>query len=365
MKKRDDDRIKILQVIGDTRVGGVASCLLNYMRFCDLSRYRFDFVTYAPFAFDEKVHMIDEESRIYYIPPIGKKPLRAMMRLGKIYDKDDYAAVHSHMTILSAVVLPPALSAGIGTRICHAHSTFNRSSDRFLIKKLMRPFADSAATNLMACSSAAAQCTFGKYANTAEILPNAIDTDKFSCTKEQHEEAKRLCGLTKTTALFTGRFCRQKNLSLLINAFAKANRDDMQLVLIGDGEMRDKLISLCDSLNLNSKVRFVAPCDTKIWYKAADIFCLPSLYEGISLSAMEAQAAGLPCLLSEAIPAETDVTGNCKFINADMDAWAKALGGNFNRLWNAQEKVAEAGYDIKREAHRLTDFYDRIIGGAH
>ncbi|MCD8372314.1 MAG: glycosyltransferase [Clostridia bacterium] len=357
-----DGRIKILQITGNTNLGGVASCLLNYMEHCDLSRYRFDFAAYSPSPFDDKVKATDAQSQIFYIPRLDKDPLKAAEELKKFCLEGGYAAVHSHMTILSAIALEPAAKCGVPVRICHAHSSFNKNSDRYLIKKFMRPFAGRYATHLAACSRSAAESVFKKQADKAFILPNAIDTARFSCSESEHAEAKKACSLTKTTALFTGRFAKQKNLGLLIRAFAEAKREDMQLVLLGDGPEKKNLEKLCGELNLQGKVIFAPPCKPDIWYKAADVFCLPSLYEGMSVSALEAQASGLKCLFSDAVARETDVTGGCEFLANDINAWSERLRGSFERDYFAKDKVISAGYDISREARRLTDYYDDIIG---
>ncbi|MCD8308736.1 MAG: glycosyltransferase [Clostridia bacterium] len=358
-----DDRIKILQVVGNTQLGGVASCLLNYMRRCDLENYRFDFVTYAPTAFDGQVKQCDGQAKIYHIPNLTKSVLRGMGDIENICCAVKYDIVHSHMGILSAVVLPEAAAAGVPVRICHAHSTFNRHSDRYLIKKLMRPFAASYATHLMACGRAAAESTFKRRAGEAMLLNNAIEAHKFYCTESEHAAAKNQCGTDKTIILFTGRFAYQKNLSFLLKAFAAAGRKDALLVLLGGGPLQAELEELCAKLGITGSVKFVPPGEPYVWYKAADVFVLPSLYEGLSVSAIEAQAAGLSCIFADSVTKETDITGNCTFLRTDINLWAEALRGNFTRSYDVKEKIVAAGYDIESEAHRLTDYYGQLIGG--
>ena len=112
-------------------------------------------------------------------------------------------------------------------------------------------------------------------------------------------------------------------------------------------------------------MRFVPPCDPAPYYKAADVFALPSRYEGLGMVAVEAQAAGLPCLLSDVVPAEAGTSGACRFLPAqthsDAEAWAEALAKDSPRTQNAREAIENAGYDIAKEAHRLTDLYDLLL----
>ncbi len=361
-----DERLKVIQIVGNAGIGGVAAFLLNYFRHTDISKYRFDFVTYGKCGFDEKVHEIDPTSKIFYIPSFSRHPLRAMRALKKIYRSEDYAAVHSHMTTLSAFALPPAAGARIPVRICHSHSAFDKNSDHYLFKKLLRPFAAKKATALAACSRHAAENLFGKRADEAVILPNAIPAEKFYCSQAEHELRKAEFGFTGRTALFVGRFVYQKNLFFLLEAFALARKKrEMTLVLVGGGADEEGLRKRAKELGAEESVRFVPPCDPAPYYKAADVFALPSRYEGLGMVAVEAQAAGLPCLLSDVVPAEAGTSGACRFLPAqthsDAEAWAEALAKDSPRTQNAREAIENAGYDIAKEAHRLTDLYDLLL----
>lgn len=360
-----DGRINVLHIVGNARLGGVASCLMNYFRRTDTRKFRFDFVTYAPSEFDGAVHEVDASAKVYHISPFQKNFLKGIFGMEKICKNNDYKVVHSHLTTLSAFCLSAAAHAKVPVRICHAHSTFNRHSDHYLAKKLLRPFAADNATHIMACSKHAAENIFGKNAGKAIILPDAIELDKFRSDENMYAAARKKLGLRGKAVLFVGRFVFQKNIPLLVHAFAKAaQKEDVTLVLIGDGEERHSIISLINELNINDKVRLIAPSDPSEWYKAADVFCLPSRYEGLGMAAIEAQAAGLKCLLSQNVPKETDVTGSCLFLPDDEDAWAQAMLEPAPHDYACRKKLAAAHYDIEREAHRLTDFYIEALAEA-
>lgn len=358
-----DTRTKIIHIVGNARLGGVASFLYNYLRFADTARYRFDFVTYGESAFDGAVRGIDASSRLFAVPSLQRDPLGGMRALGKIFLSDNYRIVHSHLTTLSALALPPAAKAGIPVRICHAHSTFDRRSDHYLVKKLLRPFAARKATALAACGRLAAENLYRGRADEAVILPNAVDADRFACTPQEHERAKEALGLAGRTALFVGRFAYQKNLPFLLNAFAETD-GEMTLALVGGGEEEGALRRQAEALGVGKRVRFVPPTDPAPWYKAADVFVLPSRYEGMPLTAVEAQAAGLACLLSDAVTREADA-GGCAFLPArtreDAAAWARAMETAAPRREDARERIERAGYDIRKEAHRLTDLYGALL----
>ena len=270
------------------------------------------------------------------------------------------------MTTLSAFALPPAARAHVPVRICHSHSAFDKNSDHYAIKKLLRPFAAKKATALMACSAHAAENLFGARAKEAYVLPNAIPAAKFYSTAEERAEAKAALRLTGKTALFVGRFVYQKNLFFLLKAFAAAQKTaDMTLVLVGGGADEQALREQAASLGIEKRVRFVPPCDPAPYYKAADVFLLPSRYEGLGIVAIEAQAAGLPCILSDAVPKEADISGACTFLPAEMqedaELWAKEMAKDMPKTEDARDKIERAGYDIEKQAHLLTDIYDTLL----
>ena len=361
------DKIRVLHVVGNARIGGVASFILNYYRRVDIERFRFDFVTYAPSSFDDEVAKIDSHAKVYYISPFQRNFIKGISQLEKICMKGGYDIVHSHLTTLSAFSLSAAESAGVPVRICHAHSAFNKNSEHYLIKSFLRPFAADSATHLMACSMHAAENIFGNRANEATILPNAIDLDRFSSSPDGYVDARRQLGVTGRIVLFVGRFEYQKNIKLLLQAFKKAAADDgeLNLLLIGDGTEKKELEEFIARENLEGRVRIIPPCDPAPYYRAADLFCLPSRYEGLGMVAIEAQASGLYCLLSTAVPKEADVTGRCTFLPDDIAVWAEEMKKPRDHFYDCREQIATAHYDIEREAVRLTDFYEEALQDRH
>lgn len=421
----ENGRLKAAQIIGNSSLGGVTESILNYYRHMDKSRWRFDFFTYESFpktekntafyagnklcrseysahekaasaenqtpenhektdgnrlpSLKERLNKIDPESRIFTIPRLDTRFYRAMPALKRLFGEGNYAVAHSHMTVLSAFALPPAKKAGIPVRICHAHSTFDKNSDHFPIKAALRPFAAKDANLLIACGKLAAQSLFRDRADEAILLPNAIDLEKFKPLPAAHRAALRekfnLCGYT---FLFVGRFAPQKNLSFLLHAFARlcamirsserisANQLPQNkmptLILVGDGVMRVKLEKLAETLRIENQVRFVPPCDPLPWYQAADVFVLPSLYEGLPVVAAEAQAANLPCLFSDRIDRGADICRFAEFLPLDAELWAKRMLLPRERRSGGIRKLREAGYDIRLQAQKLQQIYDFALG---
>lgn len=352
-------RIQVAHIIGNAALGGVAACVLNYLAHIDRDRFRFDFITYGPSPFDEKVRAIDPDARVFTIPALDKTFYKAVPALTKILAEGGYTVAHSHMTTLSAFALRAAAKAGVPVRICHAHSTFDRQSDHFLIKAFLRPFAAKCATHRMACGRDAAENLFRKRADETYLLPNAIDLTRFA---PGGEEAKRALGLEGRVLLFVGRFAYQKNLFFLLEAFAESiSESPSTLVMVGDGPLKEALARRAEDLNIGKRVCWIPPCDPAPYYAAADAFCLPSLYEGFPVVGVEAQAAGLKCLFSEKVTREADLLGNAEYLPHDARAWARAMTAPCGKTENATEILRKKGFDIAEAAPLLTDFYERAL----
>lgn len=357
-----EEKIKVLHIVGDAHLGGIVACMLNYYKWIDKSKFHFDFVTYGPSPFDDLVKKINPETKVFSITPFQKNPVKGMADLAKICKGGDYTIMHSHMTTLSAFALSVAAKAKIPVRICHAHSVFNRNSDHYLIKRTLRPFAVKNATHLMACSRHAAENLFRERADRSMILLNAIDIDHFLSSEQDYLRTRKKFHLSGKVVIFVGRFVYQKNISFLLRAFAQAAKNEkMTLILLGEGKGKPALQKEIAALGIGDLVRFVSPRDPAEWYKASDLFCLPSRYEGLGISAVEAQAAGLTCLLSDTIPAEADLTGHCVFLPLETAAWADALNQPVEHRYDNKDTIARKHYDIRREASSLTDFYKKAV----
>lgn len=382
LRRTESGRVKIAQVLGDASLGGVRSCILNYMRFAPKERFCFDFFVYEgsggfaeksagriPGGFAEEVRAIDPEAKVFSFPRIDRHPLAAMRALRRAFRDGGYAAVHAHMTTLSALVLPAAKAAGVPVRICHAHSSFDRQSDHCFAKAALRPFAAIFATHRMACGKLAAESLYRKKADEAFILPNAVDLSRFACAAPailpQDFAPAAALPRAERMLLFAGRFVPQKNLFFLLDAFAAAlPLRPMALALLGDGPQKEALRAHAKMRGIEKSVLFLPPQDPAPWYAAADALVLPSLYEGMPVVAAEAQAAGIACLFSDKVTREADICGGAKFLPLDTEIWAQAMAGGLPPKADNAAKLAAAHYDIRTEAARLTDFYAAALAEA-
>lgn len=368
------DPIRVAHVMGKMLGGGVEAVVMNYYRHIDRSRVQFDFLVDEDSALVPKDEIEALGGRVFVVPPYQQLP-RYMRELEALFRREGWRIVHSHVNALSVFPLRAAKRAGVPVRIAHSHSTSGRGEHaKNAMKAALRTQANRYPTHRLACSEYAGEWLFGKEVGF-DVLYNAVDLDRYLFNAEARAQARADLGLVGDPFVVghVGRFMEQKNHRFLLEAFARLVdlRPDSVLLLAGDGEQRPLAERWVRERGLSAKVRFLGQrADANRLYQAFDAFALPSLYEGLCLVGVEAQAAGMPCLLSDRITREVDVTGACEFLPIEgesaAEAWARALA----RVAEARDAAAGreapdrtlfADYDIKSAAPRLADYYERAL----
>ena len=202
----------------------------------------------------------------------------------------------------------------------------------------------------------------------AVIIPNAIDTDKFNPNEKTKQEVRDEFGIDKTAFVVghVGRMCTEKNQLFLLDIFKKVldSRKDAVLLFVGDGELRNPILSYAKKLEIEKNVIFtLTRTDIPRLLTAIDVFVLPSLTEGFPVSLIEAQACDIPCVVSkEAVVKEINITNSVKFVSLDSDTgiWAETILETLNlSLTKGKDVLKEKGYDCKTEAKKLQNFFKR------
>lgn len=350
MNGLNNGRIEIAQVVGKP-TGGVFSCVLNFYRHIDREKFKFVFFTYEPSIYDEEIIALGGE--VIYFPPVTHI-LSSMSALFGYFKKRRFDIVHVHLTTLSLFPLFVAKATDNDIRICHAHTTTNWRETKFLPKKFLRPFAGIFATHLAGCSDYANTDLYGRKAKGAKVIHNAVDLDRFTHTEVSSDY---IVGTV-------GRLVPQKNHSFLIEVFksVRERNDKIKLYLIGEGKLENKLRKKIIKNNLEETVKiFKSRADVEKFYDEISLFVLPSLYEGLPIVAVEAQAKGLSCFLSDKITRETAVGGNVKFLPLKKDAWATEIVDFFETERNFTSKGISSDYDIRKEVKVLENYYCEVL----
>lgn len=358
-----DQPIRILQIVSYMQRRGLETLLMNCMRRMDRSVVQFDFIVHRQFRadYDDEIEALG--GRIYRLPrlnpfdPRYKKALRDFFR-----DHPEYRIVHCHLDCMSALPLAAAKEAGVPVRIAHAHSSSQDRDLKYLLKRHYMKKIPAAATHFFACSDEAGRWMFP--GQSVRLIRNGIDTAAFAFDPETRTAMRRELELGDALTLgHVGRLIGVKNHAFLLEVFAAlhALRPDAQLLLVGNGPLEEELKQQTRQLGLQDHVRFLGVrADVPRLLQAMDLFILPSLSEGLGIAALEAQSAGLPCLVSDRVPAACAATEHIRFLSLDLspDRWAEALLqlAEGDRR-SGSKAVTEAGYDITTTANELRQFY--------
>lgn len=366
--KKSEDCVRIAQIVGKWNGGGVEAVVMNYYRYIDRNKIQFDFIcdsdsTNIPYGEIESMG-----GRIFTIAPY-QHPFKYHFELKKVLKKENYKIVHSHISTMSVFSLFAAFCARVPFRIVHAHSTSNKlEKKRNLMKQILRPLSKLFANRYVCCSELAGKWLFGKKTydkGKVFLLNNAIEVDKFLYNEKMRIKKRKELKIDNDTLVIgnIGRFVEQKNHKFLIDIFKEVHgiRKNSVLLLIGQGPLLNDIKRKVDEYKLGDYVIFLGQRnDAHELYQAMDVFVLPSLYEGLPVVGVEAQAAGLMCVLSDSMTQETKVLNSTVFMSLlnDSKEWANQvlrLLGN-NRIDTSKE-MTKRGFNIKKEARKLENMY--------
>lgn len=361
--------VRVAQVIGKLSAGGVEAVIYNYYQHMDHEKVQFDFYIDEDSSFAPRQELMDMGARYFVVPPY-QRPFQYMAALTRLFRENQYPIVHSNMNTLSVFSLFAAWRAGVPVRICHNHSTAGRGeAKKNSLKYLLRPFAKIFATDYFACSRHAGEWLFGKApvrSGRVVVVNNAINIARFQFDAElRNVVRKELCLEGKLVVGHVGRFCVQKNHDFLVDVFARLHgrRRDAVLLLIGHGERMEEIKRKVHELGLEKAVRFLGvQSNVHRLYQAMDVFALPSIYEGLPVVGLEAQTAGLPCVLSDCVPPEGKLGPSTVLLplSAGAAAWADQIEscGSAGRQ-NCLQQMKTGGFDIRSESQKLQSFYQR------
>ncbi|APM41312.1 hypothetical protein BS101_16930 [Clostridium kluyveri] len=351
--------------------GGIETFIMNVYRNIDRSKVQFDFLmhTKRECAYNSEIFKLG--GRIYYVPPRNQGILKNRKELNEFFEKhSEYKIVHQHVSSLSYITpLKIAKKYNIPIRIIHSHNT--KQGGNFLHKYIHywnRLFIKYYATNYFACSDLAAKWLYGrKQYNLGNFttINNGIEVEKFTYNNNIRDKVRAELGVSNKIVIGNiGRFSYQKNHEFLIDIFNNIYQksDNFTLLLVGDGELRSHIQNKVKDLKLQDNVIFTGiRSDIPYILQAMDIFVMPSHYEGLPVTLVEAQAAGLPCVVSSNITRQIKITSDIIYINLSdsVEYWSKCvmkLVSNHVRK-NTKQQIIDAGFSIKIIAKYLENKY--------
>lgn len=359
--------IRILQVFGGLNRGGSETAIMNVYRNIDRKKVQFDFIVHT----NERCDYEDEiESLGGYIYRFSRYKISNHWKYQKEWGKffanhPEYKIIHGQYYTISSIYFQVAKKYGLMC-IAHSHIAQVKGKRALFIKILAHPLRHIS-DYLFACSKVAGLWLYGKRAiknNNFHIIKNAIDTKQFIFNQDIRLKLRvELKFIDKFVIGHVGRFTNQKNHLFLINIFKKVHEknDKSILLLIGEGNLKKSMEKRIFDLGLSDSVIFtgVRP-DVAQLMQAMDIFVLPSLYEGLGIVAVEAQAAGLHCIVSDTIPRDAYLTELIEPLSLkdSISIWVnRILKYTDCERENTSQDIKNGGYDIVETAKWLENFY--------
>lgn len=365
--------IRVLHVTACADAGGISAVILNYYRFIDRTKIRFDLALTVPEAGQNALAIQALGATIHYLPlkSHGLKAFQAALQ--ELLEKEHYDAVHVHESETCYVALAVAKKLGIRCRIAHAHTCSPWEGWKGELRRISGVLLNyPVATHVIGCGRKAGDRIFGKRnmrRPRAVVLPNAVDTKRFAFDEALRREVRSELGIEGKFVLgMVGRLCVEKNYPFALELTAALCKEDPNTVLViaGNGEEEKAIRSIIADLGISDHVKLLGRrADVHRLYQAFDLFLLPSFTEGFPVAAVEALSSGLPILLSDQITEELAIFSNAEYLSLDnAEGWLAAIRSRktvCDRTAN-QKEVLEYGFDIWDSAHVLAEIYEKDVG---
>lgn len=365
--------IRILHMIGSLNIGGSQTMIINLYRAMDKRYVQFDFVLDHPEELELLSQVESMGAKVYFVPTFKGSNIGEVKTAWKalFQNNPEYKILHSHVRSYASIYLPIAKKCGLKT-IIHSHNTSNGKGLNAFVKNILQYPLRYQADYFFGCSKEAIAWLFGKAIikkKKYHILKNAIQLESFQFDLEARKEIRNKFGISEKCILVgtIGRLTAQKNPDEIIKickqlSQSQSSNCQMKFIWVGNGELFDEIKNKLKAEDLYDFVIMTgARLDVNKILQAMDIFILPSLWEGLGIVAIEAQAAGLPTFCSDVIPREVAVSELCSFLPlGDPNIWAdRILNADLTRK-DCSKNIIEAGYDIKSTAQWLSEFYKKI-----
>lgn len=366
--------IIVLHVVGRLDIGGAESRIMDMYRNIDREKVQFYFMQHTKdrCAFEDEVESLG--GKVYHVPRFNVKNYVTYKKAWRDFFKahPEIKVVQGHMTSTAAIYLPIAKKAGVEITIAHARSAGVDPGIKGKLTRFLRKDLYQRCDYRFTCSQLAGEAVFGdqnQASRKATFIPNAIEVDKFKFDEETRNQIRYELGITERFVIgHVGRFSHMKNhkymlqiLKQCIRIEKEKNLPEVMLMFLGDGEMKEEIMEQAVAMGISSRVFFMGnKRDVYRYYQVMDYFLLPSLYEGLPGTAMEAQASGLPGIMSDTITKEAVVTDllQMRSIKENPAVWAEEIMKMplVDRASYAQA-VKQASFDVKEQAKRMQEFY--------
>lgn len=363
--------VRVLQIFTILNRGGAETNIMNYYRKIDRTKIQFDFLVHR-----EEIGVFEEEiialgGRIFRLPPINPFKLKNYHKqLNLFFDKNNYQIFHGHCSELGYYIYKNAFHRKIPVIIAHSHNSKVSFDYKLPFKLFWKKNMMQYLNAYFSCGKQASVWLFGAAkASEAYIMKNAIDANIFKFDAVASSDKRQELNTENTLNIVNiGSFIASKNHNFAIDIFSEVVKlqPNSKMFFIGKGNLQETLENKVKALNLQDKIIFLGVRnDVNEVLQAMDLLLFPSKFEGLPLSLIECQAAGLKCIISDKIPSEAIlIPENVDVIslNKNPKYWAEKIYSfrNFKKE-NVSELIINSGYDIDENAKNLEKKYLELL----
>jgi glycosyltransferase involved in cell wall biosynthesis len=361
--------IRVALILGKYNIGGRRSLTMNYFRNMNNDKVRFDFICDSDSQAIPYEEIEARGGRVFIIRPY-QNIFGNIADMKKLFRENKYSIVHAYNSTMNVFPMYAAKVAGVPVRISESISMGNKQDKKTILKNILKTTSRFFANYYMSCGTACGVWQFGQKAldeGKLSVFKSCIDTEAFDFDPALREEVRKEYGWEDKIVIgHVGRMTKAKNPVRMMDMFAAVLMKEPSAVFcyVGDGELQDQVFAEADKLGIRDKVYFVGGReDVHRFYCAMDGFLLPSLYEGIPNVGLEAQSGGLPVFFSTEVPEESAGCEICRFIPlSESDShWADVILDGVKENMPVRrgytKELASMGFDSKKEAKRLQQFY--------
>ena len=359
-----DFPIRVLMLVPNLRVSnGVASFAMSYYRKLDHSKIKMDFVSYKKIDSPYISEIESNGDRVFFVAQM-KHLIRHFRDCANIINGSDYRVIHNN-SLLVTLPLMKLAEKKVPHRILHSHSTqLGETPQRERRNRTFIPFLLRTANHYAACSTAAGETLFSD--RNFEIIPDVIHVEKYRYNEETRQAVRKRENCEDKVVIGTvGRVTDAKNPFFAVDVIERIVKDhpEIEYWWVGSGALDSELKEYVSKKHLVDKVKlFGSRDDVDELYQAMDLFFMPSKFEGFGMACVEAETSGLPCVVSDVLTREVDVTGNALFLDLDdsADIWASTITNLLQHPIDRASAFLKAEDSICSDltaGERLTDYY--------
>lgn len=365
--------MKVLVVSAKLNIGGAQSVAANIAKYADDSM-KFDYLVFGDEIGEYEEMIINKGNRVLHFPVANNQTFGFLKRLIRLMKEEKYDAVHAHTMFNCGVVMLAAKISGVPCRVSHSH-TIAIEGKTSLVRRIynicMRALICKCGNEYVACGVEAGYALYGKkwFDKYGTVIKNGIDFDSYAYSEHNRSVIREKYNLNgKFVIGHVGHYETVKNQVFLIDIFKriKEEKSNAVLLLFGEGSKRAFLESEIEKRNLQNDVFLMGNINNvNEVLSAFDVFAFPSLFEGTPLALIEAQANGIPCVISDAIPPDACIKDDIVRLSlSDVDTWIKMINDSKRNINSIQISNLVTNYeDVNESMRKIYNMYSKYVEG--